>query len=290
MRLAEPLGKYDYEVVHEFYANAWIGGVGTQEMQSRVRGRWAPFDRDSINSFLRDPLQLRGVDDYSYHQLRARTYGFNDDIVAREICLANHSYEITPGGKPWRILRKHMKTLSQVWIVLMLANIVPIGYMSDLNIPRCHLLCFLLKDDYFVDVAKIIGHEIYNFFRLEVSQNNEKANGFLGFPALIIILCAVHGVEVNSSIKIKPPIDLKFIVNNCNATEEQAPEAGDVPIHHSPIHHPGSSSSSREDRILEQMQKMQLEQRATWEHIQMQESANHRGIVRLQQDIYQNFP
>ncbi|WP_163280127.1 hypothetical protein [Klebsiella aerogenes] len=43
-----------------------------------------------------------------------------------------------------------MKTLSQVWIILMLANIVPIGHMSDLNIPRCHLLCFLLKDDYFV--------------------------------------------------------------------------------------------------------------------------------------------
>jgi len=41
---------------------------------------------------------------------------------------------------------------------------------------------------------------------------------------------------------------------------------------------------------MEQLQQMQLEQRATWEHIQMHENANHRGIVRLQQDIYQNFP
>ena len=41
---------------------------------------------------------------------------------------------------------------------------------------------------------------------------------------------------------------------------------------------------------MEQLQQMQLEQRATWKHIQMQESVNHRGIMRLQQYIYQNFP
>jgi len=38
----------------------------------------------------------------------------------------------------------------------MLSNIVPIGHVSDLNIPRCHLLYSLLKDDYSVEVAKII--------------------------------------------------------------------------------------------------------------------------------------
>ena len=55
-------------------------------------------------------------------------------------------------------------------------------------------------------------------------------------------------------------------MNNCTYIEEQAPQDGDVSIHHSPIHHLYSSSSFKEDKILEQMQK---EQRATWEHIQM---------------------
>jgi len=63
----------------------------------------------------------------------------------------------------------------------------------------------------------------------------------LGFPTLIIALYVAHGVEVNPSTKIEPPIDLKFVVNNCTSTEEQAPQAGDVPIHHSPsitlVHH-----------------------------------------------------
>jgi len=159
-----------------------------------------------------------------------------------------------------------MKTLSQVWMVFMLTSIVPIGHVSDLNIPRCHLLYCLLKDNYSIDVAKIICHEIYKFVRLKIGHNNHKTKGSSGFPTLIIALCATHGVEVNPYVKITPPIDLKFIINNCTAAKEQAPQAGDVPIYHSPIHHPESSATFREDRILEQMQ---LEQRPTWEHIQM---------------------
>jgi len=46
-------------------------------------------------------------------------------------------------------------------MVFMLANIMPIGHVSDLNILMCHLLYFLLKDDYFFDVAKIIFYDIY---------------------------------------------------------------------------------------------------------------------------------
>jgi len=39
MGLAKPLSKNDLEVVHEFYANPWTGGEGTQEMRSMVRGK-----------------------------------------------------------------------------------------------------------------------------------------------------------------------------------------------------------------------------------------------------------
>jgi len=112
---------------------------------------------------LGDPLQLREDEDCTYHRLKSQIYDFNDDIVAREICLANHTYQITATGKPWRILRKHMKTLSQVWMVFMLANMVPNDHVSGLNIPRCHLLYFLLKYYYFVD-----------------GKNTEENGGFFG--------------------------------------------------------------------------------------------------------------
>jgi len=107
-----------------------------------------------------------------------------------------------------------MKTLSQAWMVFMLVNMVPNGHVSDLNIPRCHLLYCILKDNYSIDVAKIICHEIYKFARFEIGPNNQKAKGTLGFPTLIIALYAEHGVEVNPYVTIRPPVDLKFIVNN----------------------------------------------------------------------------
>jgi len=60
---------------------------------------------DFISAFLGDPLELRGDDDCTYHLLSVKTYGINDDVVAKEICLANHSYQVGPATKPCRILR-----------------------------------------------------------------------------------------------------------------------------------------------------------------------------------------
>jgi len=123
---------YDPDVVHEFYANAWAGEEGIQELRSKVRGQWVPFDRDSISAFLGDPLQLRGDEKCTYYRLKEQNFGFNDDKVAREICLADHTYQLTATGKPWRILQKHMKSLSQVWMAFMLTNMVPNGHCSRL--------------------------------------------------------------------------------------------------------------------------------------------------------------
>jgi len=116
-----------------------------------------------------------------------------------------------------------MKTLSQAWMVFMPANVVPNGHVFGLNILMCHLLYCILKDDYSVDVAKLICHEIYKFARFKIGPSNQKAKGTLGFLALINALCAEYGVEVNPSVKIRPPIDLKFIISNYTVAEEQAP-------------------------------------------------------------------
>jgi len=156
-------------------------------MTFRVKRKWVPFDRDSISAFLGKSLQLKGDDDCTYHQLRATTYGFNDEEVAKVVFLDNHSYQVGPVRKPWIILRKDIKTLSHVWMVFILENIVHIGHVSDLNILRCYLLYCLLKEYYSVDVAKIIFYEIYKFVKLEVNNNKQMAKGSLGFPTLITI-------------------------------------------------------------------------------------------------------
>jgi len=113
-----------------------------------------------------------------------------------------------------------MKTLAKVWMTFLLANIIPLGHVSYLNLPRCQLLYSIMRDDYKVYVAQIIYGHINKIARLEINKNNEKAKGSLGFPTLITALCASQGVAVNPTIKIRPTIDKKFIDQNCINLEE----------------------------------------------------------------------
>jgi len=46
-----------------------------------------------------------------------------------------------------------MKTLAQVWTTFLFANIVSIGHVSGLNVPRCHLLYCIMREDLTIDVA-----------------------------------------------------------------------------------------------------------------------------------------
>ena len=152
-----------------------------------------PFDPQSINNLLGNPLQFRDDDLCMYQRLRGRYDGFDDTVVSRALCLRGQRYEVGPTGKPLRIKRKDMKTIVQMWMTFILANIVPIGHVSDMNMPRCYLVYSILREDYSVNMARIISEEIHKFANLEINPRNERAKGSLGFPALITALCASHG-------------------------------------------------------------------------------------------------
>jgi len=113
-----------------------------------------------------------------------------------------------------------MKTLAQVWTTFLLANIVPIGHVSDLNVPICHLLYCITREDLTIDMATIISKEIQKFVRYEVNTRNEKETGVLGFSALITALCQDQGVEAKLTEKIRPSITKKFIEHFCTHPED----------------------------------------------------------------------
>ena len=165
-----------------------------------------------------------------YQRLRGRYDGFDDTVVARALCLRGRRYEVGPTGKPLRIKRKDMKTIVQMWMTFILANIVPIGHVSDMNMPRCYLVYSILREDYSVNMARIISEEIHKFANLEINPRNERAKGSLGFPALITALCASHGVEVNPTLKIRPTIDARYILQFCANSEENPQEAQQPPF------------------------------------------------------------
>ena len=55
-QLAEPMTKYDLEIVMEFYANVWPIEEGVMDKRSKVQGQWIPYDTDAINQFLGNSL------------------------------------------------------------------------------------------------------------------------------------------------------------------------------------------------------------------------------------------
>jgi len=219
MKLADPLPKFDPEIVREFYANAYfVDSLG--EKRSKVRGSWINYDRAAINEFLGNPLPLESGQRCDFTR-KWRSQKFYDEMeVARLICIPNRSYQVGPTGNPLRILRGDMNTLAQVWTIFLLANIVHIGHVLDLNVPICHLLYCIMREDLTVDVTTIISKEIHKFVRYEVNKRNEKAKGALGFPALITTLCQDQGVEVELTEKIQPSITNKYFEHFCTHPAE----------------------------------------------------------------------
>jgi len=53
-----------------------------------------------------------------------------------------------------------MKTLAKVWFMFMLSNMIPIGHVSDVKVPRCNLLFSMIQDDYTINISKNISDEL----------------------------------------------------------------------------------------------------------------------------------
>ena len=110
----------------------------------------------------------------------------------------------------------------------MLANVVPIGHVSDINVVRSNLLFSMIQDDYTINVARIISDEIQRTVDWERVRGAERL-GTLGFPALITGLCAENGIIVEPRAKIRTPIDKKFIDHHCTNPEERSEQRNQIP-------------------------------------------------------------
>jgi len=295
MKLADPLPKFDLEIVREFYANAYSED-NPGEKRSKVRGRWVNYDRAAISEFLGNPLPLEPGQRCDFTRRRRSHKPYEENDVALRICAANRSYQVGPTGNPLRILRGDMKTLAQVWTTFLLAIIAPIGHVSDLNIPRCHLLYCIMREDLTVDVATIISEEIHKFVRYEVNTRNDKAKGALGFPALITALCQDQGVEVELTEKIRPSITKRFIEHFCTHPEDLE-QPGEPQLEQQVEDQPAKDQPAMEEQqtgptqqpqlnmnneLLEQMRYLRLRM----EHTHQQNASIHRGQLHLQEYLY----
>jgi len=55
-KLAEPLRKFDADIVREFYANAWAERQDRNRRKTTVRGKWISYSPQAIDDFLGNPF------------------------------------------------------------------------------------------------------------------------------------------------------------------------------------------------------------------------------------------
>jgi len=120
-----------------------------------------------------------------------------------------------------------MTTLTQMWMMLLLSNILPSDHNSDLPLPKCQLVYAILTQ-MSVHVAQLIADAIYLFAGMPPTRHPldlDKSNRALGFPALITGLCQSFGVPVTPSKVIRSSITRAFIEKYCMPRQAQ----GDAP-------------------------------------------------------------
>ncbi|KAL5191079.1 hypothetical protein HKD37_04G010405 [Glycine soja] len=162
--LATPMAKFDPEVVLEFYANAWPTEEGVRDMRSWVRGQWIPFDADALSQFLGDPLVLEEGQECEFSQRRNRADRFDEEAIVQLLCTPGQDFAGTAAGRRVQIMHTSLTTLTQMWMMLLLSNVLPSDQNSDLPLPKC---------------MPPTRHPL----------DPDKSNRALGFPTLITGLC-----------------------------------------------------------------------------------------------------
>ncbi|KAL5180353.1 hypothetical protein HKD37_01G001505 [Glycine soja] len=271
--LVTPMAKFDPEIVLEFYANAWPTEEGVRDMRSWVRGQWIPFNADAISQLLGYPLVLEEGQECEYGQRRNRSDGFDEKAIAQLLCIPGQDFARTAAGRRVRIMRTNMTTLTQIWMTLLLSNILPTDHNSDLPLPKCQLVYAVLTW-MSIHVAQLIANAIYIFAGMAPTRHPldpDKSNRALGFPALITGLCQSFGVPVTPSKVIRPPITRAFIEKYCTQRQVQGdvPQAADAP----PPHQAGPAGLFDTEQYLR--------------HLVRQQAANHRAHVQTHDCLYQ---
>ena len=113
-------------------------------MRSWVRGQWIPFDADALSQFPGDPLVLEEGQEYEFSLRRNRADGFDDEAIAQLLCTPGQDLAQTTAGRQVRIMRTSMTTLTQMWMMLLLSNVLSSDHNSDLPLPKWQLVYAIL--------------------------------------------------------------------------------------------------------------------------------------------------
>lgn len=194
--LISPPEHINFDLVREFYANAFPNDGEAFTWTIYVQGRGFRFDRDAINAILGNPLNLEPGEIDEYHLQPSRPK--NIEAMSSSLYLERSSVQYNTSDVVVRFLREDMRPKAQIILLLTFHNIKPRMHISSAPLDTAHLVHTILRGRQ-VDVARIIANE-FKLVAESGRQPGAKANFPLVFSASIRAICA-HG-RVNIPLQV----------------------------------------------------------------------------------------
>jgi len=309
-KLLTPETRINPDIVKEFYANA-MPLCETHEMVTQftyttmVRGTTIRFDRDTINTYLGEPLELPPSEDPTDPALcrygqKERDNEWNHTRIEREILLPGKRYNRGRTNEVTTANFSDMTLEAAIIFQFLVHNVVPKSHVTTTPVSATPLLWHILRGGE-VDVARVISEQLKH---VALSGLIGKATK-LSFPGLIMGLVKDQGVQIPEprSEQIKGVVNDRYIHNHSQKIAgavphdlepepEQEPEPEvpqeDLPQHDIP-QHPGAFDLSSISAMLAQQDQRQ-EQRARRQeqrdYLLMDQQA---AVFRSNQGIYQHL-
>lgn len=159
-----------------------------------------------MNSFFETLVIILEGEQLTIYSQYLHTYPDHKAIAAK-LYTSGGQFILNAEGAPWKILRKDLTTLAQMWSILSYFNLAPTSHTSDLNVDCARLIYGLvMKMD--LDLGSLISFQITQIAQPSLLQ--------LGFPVLIITLCNAKAVTFDSLTfdSLSPVINLAYIRKN----------------------------------------------------------------------------
>jgi hypothetical protein len=218
-KLLVPYTEINTDLVKEIYCNSLPDSspttlADTFSFTTFVRGKQIPFDRDVINDFLYNAMELETSPDPTVPTLCA--YGKRNakgnwkfEQIERDIMLKGRNFIRNAKGETRHALYPDMNAKASVVFQFLVHNAKPRTHTSDA--PKAVLpLVWCIMNEVQVDIARIISNEMKQV-GLKCATGSKKV--VLIFPGLIMGLLKANGVTITGPIDedIEHPIDDTFI-------------------------------------------------------------------------------
>jgi hypothetical protein len=225
--LLNPPATINYDVVREFYANAMPRDHEPLSFTTMVRGREVHFDRDSLNTYLGNPVDLPSDQLCAFSQALARG-NWPLTNISNAIFLQGRSFQLNAAGEAIRVLRDDLNTTAQVILLLIVHNLKPRSHTSTATMDSAGLLYYILANLQ-VDIARVIANEMKGIAESGIKPG-PKPTCVLAYPGLIMGLCINARVKIPSQVSevITGPVNDAYISRYCtgkrNRRRQQAPQ------------------------------------------------------------------